>query len=162
MLERLSHRLDLAALHQPISPLACQYMRQVAPALSFYGHDAWSEAAVVAAANGVLAIDRSLLVATLVKQQEARGASQAAKHAARLAEPGAAVVVTGQAGRPFRGTALRPLQGTRHPHRGPSRGSGPGATGGSGLLGGVRRPRFCGDPFGEHSRFGLGAAHCPV
>ncbi len=51
MLERLSHRLDLAALHQPISPLACQYMRQVAPALSFYGHDSWGEAAVAAAAD---------------------------------------------------------------------------------------------------------------
>jgi uncharacterized protein YllA (UPF0747 family) len=96
MLERLSHRLDLAALHQPISPLACQYVRQVVPALSFYGHDSWGEAAVVAAADGTHAANRSPLVAALVKQQKERGSSLAATNAARLAEPGAAAVVTGQ------------------------------------------------------------------
>jgi bacillithiol biosynthesis cysteine-adding enzyme BshC len=83
-------------LQQPLSPFFLDYLAgrpKVAPFLRPGGFELDAIAAAAETAGGV---DRKAVAMALGRQQEARGAKEAAASAGRLAEPGAAAIVTGQ------------------------------------------------------------------
>lgn len=88
--------LDSGSFPAVPSPLFRDYLAGRAEAVRFYDGP-WDLDAVVRAGERAAAAGSRVEVArALVRQQEARGNLRAAAHAARLAEPGASAVVTGQ------------------------------------------------------------------
>ena len=98
MLERLCRTVcDLAALHQPISPLACHYMQAAWPRRSrstatTAGARRPSSPRPIASRGPIAGARRRARAAT----GGAAGPAGRRSNARRLAEPGAAAVVTGQ------------------------------------------------------------------
>lgn len=90
--------LDYGAFREPPSPLFLDYLLDVPAVRSFYGNTGWALADVAAAADRALAAQqpRDVLAQALVRQQQGRGANQAALQAQRLARSDAVAVVTGQ------------------------------------------------------------------
>ena len=83
-------------LQQPLSPFFLDYLAggaKVAPFLRPGGFELDAVASAAAAAGDA---DRRVVAQALARQQEGRGASEATASALRLAEPGAAAIVTGQ------------------------------------------------------------------
>jgi bacillithiol biosynthesis cysteine-adding enzyme BshC len=98
MSERAAFVIDLGALQQPLSPLYRHYLDGSSGAATFYDGGRWDIEAVSAAADRAAAVDRprGIIAAALVRQQESRGASEAAARAGQLASPETTAVVTGQ------------------------------------------------------------------
>ena len=90
--------VEYGAFQQPPSALFRDYLMGSGRAAAFYDGGRWDRDALADAAGRSLELDRNRaeLAAALVRQQEARGASAAAKLARALADPRAAAVVTGQ------------------------------------------------------------------
>jgi bacillithiol biosynthesis cysteine-adding enzyme BshC len=88
---------DYRALHQPLSPLFLDAL-DARPSARAFLPAGLSLPDVHAGAEAALALERPLrdVADALARQQEGRGALRAAEQAARLAEPGATAVVTGQ------------------------------------------------------------------
>jgi bacillithiol biosynthesis cysteine-adding enzyme BshC len=86
------------ALHQPLSPLFLHYLSGQEQTRRFLGSDGFDLEAISRAAERAAALDRPLVAvaAALARQQDARGAKQAAERARQLADRRTAAVVTGQ------------------------------------------------------------------
>jgi bacillithiol biosynthesis cysteine-adding enzyme BshC len=98
MVARAPVIVDYGAFQQPPSRLFRDYLHCAAEVRSFYGPHCWDLDGIAAAAEDALELPRrrDALVDALARQQEARGAADAAAGARRLAHPRAAAVVTGQ------------------------------------------------------------------
>lgn len=98
MTEHAPTVVDYGAFQEPPSPLFRDYLTGTPAVQPFYEGARWDADALVAAAERTLArpLRREALVEVLVRQQSARGAERGATRAARLAEPDATAVVTGQ------------------------------------------------------------------
>ena len=106
--------------------------------------------------------DRTAVAQALARQQEARGAKEAAERAARLAAPGAAAIVTGQQAGLFGGPlfVLWKALGTVVVATGARAEARP--AGGAGVLGGLGRSRLCRGPLGHGGRQHGSAAHAAL
>jgi uncharacterized protein YllA (UPF0747 family) len=83
-------------LQQPLSPFFLDYLAGRAKVAPFLRPGGFEPDAIASAAQAVGDADRTAVAQALARQQEARGAQEAAARAARLAAPGAAAIVTGQ------------------------------------------------------------------
>lgn len=89
--------LDYGAFLQPPTPLFRHYVGGLDSVAPFYGHPTWTLARLSAAAEASRpGAARAEVASALVRQQHARGAGRAAALAARLLDPRAVAVVTGQ------------------------------------------------------------------
>src|SRR5437763_6695543 len=90
--------IDYGAFQQPPSPLFRDYLAGDDGVEPFYGPAGWDLEALSASADRALRGDRprDTVAQALVRQQESRGARAASAQAARLRDPRAAAVVTGQ------------------------------------------------------------------
>ncbi|HVR69503.1 MAG TPA: bacillithiol biosynthesis cysteine-adding enzyme BshC [Vicinamibacteria bacterium] len=90
--------VDYSAFQDPPSPLFRDYLTGAGRAGRFYEGGRWDADGLLASADRALGLhrDRDALSRALVVQQEARGASEAARRARELAQPDAVAVVTGQ------------------------------------------------------------------
>lgn len=98
MAERPASVFDYGAFQQPPSPLFRDYVAEAARVAPFYDGGRWGLDAILAAGDRSAAADhpRERLAQALVAQQRARGAARAAERAAKLEDPRAIAVVTGQ------------------------------------------------------------------
>jgi bacillithiol biosynthesis cysteine-adding enzyme BshC len=98
MVERPPSAVDYGAFQQPLSPLFRDYLTGDPKVREFYEGAAWDLDALDAAARRSLELSRTrpALTEALVRQQEGRGATEAARQAERLRDAQTAVVVTGQ------------------------------------------------------------------
>jgi bacillithiol synthase len=83
-------------LQQPLSPFFLDYLAGRAKVAPFLRPGGFEENAIASAAQAVGDADRTAVAQALVRQQETRGATEAAERAGRLAAPGAVAIVTGQ------------------------------------------------------------------
>jgi bacillithiol biosynthesis cysteine-adding enzyme BshC len=90
--------VDYAAFQHPPSPLFRDYLSGTGRVGPFYEGVGWDTEALLAACHRTLGLsrDREALSTALTRQQNERGAPEAATLAARLAHPEATAVVTGQ------------------------------------------------------------------
>ena len=98
MAERPGTTIDFGAFQQPLSPLFRDYLTSAGGVASIFGNAGFDLAATEAAAERALLHDRprAAVADALARQQQGRQASRAAEAAARLADPKAVAVVTGQ------------------------------------------------------------------
>jgi bacillithiol biosynthesis cysteine-adding enzyme BshC len=98
MAERRRDVVDYEAFQQQPSALFRDYLTGDAKATRFFAGSSRAIGAIAEAGERSLEYprDRAAVTAVLVRQQRERGAEQAAAAAARLADPGAVAVVTGQ------------------------------------------------------------------
>lgn len=98
MAERPPLVLDYGAFQQPPSPLFRDYLTDQERVRPFYAGARWDLDALAASADRACGYprDREGLARALVRQQESRGASQAAALAMKLAKGETAAVVSGQ------------------------------------------------------------------
>jgi bacillithiol biosynthesis cysteine-adding enzyme BshC len=98
MTERPPVVLDYGVFQQPLSPLFLDYLGGRNGVERFLGSARWDLEALSEASERALTRERprEAVAAALVRQQESRGAPQAAARAADLGEPGTVAIVTGQ------------------------------------------------------------------
>jgi bacillithiol biosynthesis cysteine-adding enzyme BshC len=98
MPERPRSALDYGAFQHPPSLLFRDYVTGAPGTAPFYDGGRWDLDALSASADRALGLSRSreVLTAALVRQQEARGASEAAQRVRQLGDDSAVAVVTGQ------------------------------------------------------------------
>jgi bacillithiol biosynthesis cysteine-adding enzyme BshC len=90
--------VDYGAFQHPPSPLFRDYLTGSGTASHFYEGGRWDAEGLLASADRALGMPRGrdAVSQVLVAQQEARGASEAARRARELEQAGAVAVVTGQ------------------------------------------------------------------
>ena len=90
--------VEYGAFQQPPSPLFRDYLQGSDRIAPFYEGGRWDLVALAAAARASLELRRRRqdLAAALVRQQEGRGATAAARRARDLADGRASAIVTGQ------------------------------------------------------------------
>ena len=98
MTERPRTILDFGAFQQPLSPLFRDYLNGTGSIAGLFEGGGFDLDATVAAAERAVRYDRprAAVAEALVRQQRGREAARAAEAAARLADPKAVAVVTGQ------------------------------------------------------------------
>ncbi len=90
--------LDYGAFQQPTSPLFRDYLAGAPGVAPFYGGAGWDLQALLASADTARKRPRprAAVAEALVRQQESRGAVEAARRASLLREPDTVALVTGQ------------------------------------------------------------------
>jgi bacillithiol biosynthesis cysteine-adding enzyme BshC len=90
--------IDYGAFQQPPSPLFRDYLASSPAVQPFYGSARWDLEGLLASADAALRLERprQRVAEALVRQQEAREARAATAQAARLRDPRATALVTGQ------------------------------------------------------------------